>query len=83
MRVRTDEIFNISMSLMDGEVRPGGIWGLRVDYWDEDSSSYPPEASLFFYDTNTTFTVSDLSTLLSSTNIVTVMSKSFTAGMKC
>lgn len=52
MRVQPDEVFNISMTLMDGQIREGGIWGLRVDYWDDVSDSYPPGSSLFFYDTS-------------------------------
>ena len=50
VRVQPDEMFNISMSLLDGEIREGGIWGMRVDYWDDVSNSYPPGSSLFFYD---------------------------------
>ena len=38
------------MRLMDGTVEKGGIWGMRVDYWDEASGSFPPESSYFFYD---------------------------------
>lgn len=53
-----DEVFNISMSLLDGSLREAGIWGLRVDYWDDETSSYPPESSLFFYDIKENLTVS-------------------------
>ena len=57
MRVRPDEVFNISMNLLDGSLQESGIWGLRVDYWDEYTSSYPPESSLFFYDIKEPLTV--------------------------
>ena len=50
MRVRPDEVFNISMRLHDGNIREGGIWGLRVDFWDDVTDTYPPASSLFFYD---------------------------------
>ena len=50
VRVRTDEIFNISMALLDGSIQDNGIWGLRVDFWDDITDSYPPASSLFFYD---------------------------------
>ena len=57
VRVRPDEVFNISMNLLDGSLQESGIWGLRVDYWDEYTSSYPPESSLFFYDIKEPLTV--------------------------
>ena len=38
------------MRLLDGAVERSGVWGLRVDYWDEASGSFPPNASYFFYD---------------------------------
>ena len=50
VRVRPDEVFNISMRLHDGNIREGGIWGLRVDFWDDVTDTYPPASSLFFYD---------------------------------
>ena len=58
VRVRPDESFNISMNLVDGHIRDTGIWGMRVDYWDDQSSSYPPQSSLFFYDIKENLTVS-------------------------
>ena len=63
VRVRPDEVFNISMHLLDGSLRQSGIWGLRVDYWDDYTSSYPPESSLFFYDIKENLTVSALQIL--------------------
>lgn len=38
------------MRLMDGTVEQGGIWGVRIDYWDEATSSFPPNSSYFFHD---------------------------------
>lgn len=60
VRVRTDEAFNISMTLLDGRLKDSGIWGMRVDYWDELTNSYPPESSLFFYDIKENLTVRPL-----------------------
>lgn len=57
MRVRPDEAFNISMTLLDGGLQESGIWGLRVEFWDDLSSSYAPESSLFFYDIKENLTV--------------------------
>lgn len=45
------------MTLSDGQLRESGIWGMRVDYWDDVTSSYPPESSLFFYDIKENLTV--------------------------
>ena len=53
--------YNISIVLMDGEITDEGIYGLRVDYWDEASLSFPPESSLFFYDAQQELMVSDSS----------------------
>ena len=50
MRVRPEEVFNISLMLSDGTVQPDGTWGMRVDYWDEITDSYTPGSSLFFYE---------------------------------
>ena len=40
------------MRLLDGAVEQSGVWGMRVDYWDEATSSFPPNSSYFFYDTS-------------------------------
>ena len=63
MRVRPDEAFNISMTLQDGKLKESGIWGLRVEYWDDIKNSYAPESSLFFYDIKENLTVSPAITL--------------------
>lgn len=50
VRADVEQQYTINMVLMDGELVEHGIYGLRVDYWDEDSKCFPPESSLFFYD---------------------------------
>lgn len=35
---------------MDGEIQEGGIWGMKVEFWDDDYHRWVPESSLFFYD---------------------------------
>lgn len=50
MRVPVYERFNISMHLMDGQIQDRGIWGMKVEFWDDHYHRWAPEASLFFYD---------------------------------
>ena len=57
IRADSTQQYNISISLMDGEITKGGIYGLRVDYWDEASNSFPPKSSYFFYDASHDFQV--------------------------
>lgn len=58
VRADVEQQYTINMVLMDGELVEHGIYGLRVDYWDEDSKCFPPESSLFFYDAGHDFKVS-------------------------
>ena len=52
IRADLSQTYNFSMRLMDGTVEQGGVWGMRIDYWDEATSSFPPESSYFFYDSS-------------------------------
>lgn len=78
VRVQPNEIFNISMHLLDGSLKPTGIWGLRVDYWDEITYSYPPESSLFFYDIRENLKVPTALPGLISVKAVTFFADSWT-----
>ena len=57
IRADATQQYNITIELLDGEIMAGGIYGLRVDYWDEHSSNFPPGSSLFFYDVSHILTV--------------------------
>lgn len=68
IRADATQQYNISFSLMDGEITEGGIYGLRVDYWDEATNSFPPESSYFFYDISHDFKVGSMTPSASMAN---------------
>lgn len=52
--VNVDTVFNVTMQFFDIPAPPATpAIGMRIDYWDPTTSSFPANSSLFFYQTGT------------------------------
>lgn len=57
MLVDPSTIFNITMTFFNLAPPPNTPYiGMRVDFWDPTTSSFPPNSSIFFYQTGTQVT---------------------------